>query len=572
MYRIVFLTALASTVFGAPEWVERSNGHAKAALDVIARFSPEAAGSLGLEDYDEKILDLKTGVMERSLKAHQELLADLGKRLAAEKDPLVRQDLQIMIDNTEDQIRGIELSYKYSLPYFNVARTIFGGIQDLLDDQVAESRRAAALVRLRRYVGMEEGYTPLTALAEQRTRERFSAPGLLGPSRDEVEKDLKNANFFVDGIAQLFAKYKLEGYQEAHARLKTQIGAYNEFIRKAVLPRSRSDFRLPPELYAHQLHSYGVDIPPKELAEIAHKAFDEFQTQMKAVAAVVAKERGFASSDYREVIRELKKQQFSGDQIVDHYKTRIGEIEAIIRRENLVTLPDRPARMRLASEAESAGQPAPHMRPPRLIGNKGESGEFVLPLVNPSAKGQRMDDFTFSAASWTLTAHEARPGHEMQFSKMIENGVSTARAVFAFNSTNVEGWGLYSEYFMFPFMPAEGQLISLQHRMMRAARAFLDPELQAGKVTPAQAKEILLKDVVLSDPMATQEVDRYTFRAPGQATSYFYGYTKLLALRKDVEKKLGGKFSAKAFHDFILSQGLLPPQMLRTAVVEHFAQ
>ena len=43
----------------------------------------------------------------------------------------------------------------------------------------------------------------------------------------------------------------------------------------------------------------------------------------------------------------------------------------------------------------------------------------------------------------TLTAHEARPGHEMQFAKIIEAGVSVARALFAFNSTNVEGWGLY---------------------------------------------------------------------------------------------------------------------------------
>ena len=57
-----------------------------------------------------------------------------------------------------------------------------------------------------------------------------------------------------------------------------------------------------------------------------------------------------------------------------------------------------------------------------------------------------------------------------------------SRALFSFNSTNAEGWGLYSEYIMLPNMPKEGQLISLQFRLLRAARAFLDPELQAGKV------------------------------------------------------------------------------------------
>jgi uncharacterized protein (DUF885 family) len=110
----------------------------------------------------------------------------------------------------------------------------------------------------------------------------------------------------------------------------------------------------------------------------------------------------------------------------------------------------------------------------------------------------------------------------------------------------------------------------LQNRLMRAARAFLDPELQSGKMTPEQAFKVLREDVVLSEAMARQEVDRYTFRAPGQATSYFYGYTKLMELRTDVEKTLGSSFDQLAFHDFILSQGLLPPALMRQTVVERF--
>ena len=91
-----------------------------------------------------------------------------------------------------------------------------------------------------------------------------------------------------------------------------------------------------------------------------------------------------------------------------------------------------------------------------------------------------------------------------------------------------------------------------------------------GLLTPAQAKTVLLDDVVLSDAMATQEVERYTFRSPGQATAYFYGYIKLLGLREEVEKALGAKFNPRAFHDFILGQGLLPPPLLRKAVLAQF--
>lgn len=198
------------------------------------------------------------------------------------------------------------------------------------------------------------------------------------------------------------------------------------------------------------------------------------------------------------MLRELKKEQITGEAILPHYRARLAELEAIVRREKLVSLPTREARIRISSSAESAASPAPNMRPPRLIGNKGEMGEFVLPLNIPDQTGKSLeyDDFTYSAASWSLAAHELRPGHEMQFAKMVERGVSNARAIFAFNSTNVEGWGVYSEYIMLPHMTLEGQLASLDFRLLRAARAFLDPELQMGKVTVDEAKRVLMEDVV----------------------------------------------------------------------------
>jgi len=567
------LTSSAQTSTEQQDWIKRSNENAQILLQVTARFSPEYAGQTGVEGVDEQIIDLRPGYRERVQKAIREALAQLEQKLQTEKDPLVRQDLEISIKATRERLRGLELEEKYEIPSFNMNQLVFGGLRALLDDQVAPERRKAAVVRLRKYAGTEQGYAPVTVLAEQRIRERLSVPGLQGPARAEVEKQLETADFFINGIGELFKKYKLEGWEQPYAQLRQQLVAYNDFVRKEVLPRARQDFRLPPEVYQFSLQTVGIDIPADELARRAHAAFNEIQQQMQKLAPAVAKQRGFSATDYRDVVRELKKDQLVGEAILPHYQSRLKDLETIIKRENLVSLPDRPARIRLASPAESASVPAPNMRPPRLIGNKGEQGEFVLPLSVPTGKGgdaKRFDDFTFTAASWTLTAHEARPGHEMQFASMVERGVTIPRAVFAFNSVNVEGWGLYAEYITFPYMPPDGQLISLQHRLMRAARAFLDPELQSGKITPEQALRVLKEDVVLSDAMANQEVERYTFRSPGQAPSYFYGYTRLVELRKDAEQKLGPKFDARKFHDFILSQGLLPPDMMRRAVMEQF--
>ncbi len=216
-------------------------------------------------------------------------------------------------------------------------------------------------------------------------------------------------------------------------------------------------------------------------------------------------------------------------------------------------------------------QPAAHLDVPRLLGNTGEYPYFVIPKLQQNDDGSwRQTDDTYVAGSWTLTAHEARPGHEMQFSSIIESGVSIARALFAFNSANVEGWGLYAEAIVRPYLPLEAQLISLQYRLMRAGRMFLDPMLNLGMITPDAAMRLMVEDMAVSESWAENEIERYTYRIPGQATAYYYGYSKMQALRAQTELRLYGEFDQRAFHDFILAQGLLPPEILKDAVMNEF--
>jgi len=569
---IAFTQSLAAAA-QSPAWVAKSNKNARLLIDVQAKYSPESAAARGVQGIDEQISVPSADRPARFRADLRKVRQELETRAAVEKDPLVLQDIHILEQAIDKDIRSSEANEKIFLPYWNVGGYIFFGMRSLLDDQVPAARRPAALARLKKYTGLTSGYSPTAEVAEKLFREkRQNNPALLYPAKVEVEKDLENTQTYVTGIGLLLEKYKITGYQEAYARLKEQLAAYDRFMRSEILPKARSDFRLPPEIYAIELDNYGVDYKPDELNRLAHQSFAKIQQQMSEVAARVAKERKFPSSNYRDVIRELKKEQLTGDQILPHYQRRLAEIEKILRTNHLISLPDRPAIIRLASAAETAQQPAPHMVPPPLLNNHGERGQFVLPLETKGAGGASLkyDDFTFAAASWTLTAHEARPGHELQFDSMVEHGVSLARALFAFNSVNVEGWGLYSEWFMLPYMPDDGKLISLQLRLLRAARAFLDPELQEGKVTPEQAMNVLQNDVVCSKAFATEEVERFTFRMPGQAVSYFDGYTRLLAIRKSAEQALGPKFNQQRFHDFILSQGLLPPDLLRKAVMDEF--
>jgi uncharacterized protein (DUF885 family) len=573
--RILLLGALcAGLVWGqqSPAWVTRSNENTKILLDILAKYAPESAGQIGVTGLDEQISVPSIDLPARARRDTAEARKTFEARLAAEKDPLVKQDLEILIEACDQQISSSEAYEKALLPYDNVAATVFSGMQGLLDDQVSAERRPAAVVRLKKYTGMTDGYAPTTVLAEKVFREREKDPARLGPAKEEVEKDLSEMHQYSTGIGLLLEKYKMTGYEPAYAKLRDQLGEYEQFIRTEVLPKARSDFRLPPEIYRINLDNVGVDYSTEELTGLAHASFTEIQGEMQGLADKIAKENHLPSSDYRDVVRWLKTKQIGADETMPVYHKTLADIEEIIRREHIITLPNRPAIVRIASEAETAQQPAPHMKPPPLLNNHGERGEFVLPGGTTGANGKALkyDDFTFNAATWTLTAHEARPGHELQFDAMVERGVSQARGIFAFNSVNVEGWGLYSEWVMFPYMPDDGKLISLQLRLLRAARAFLDPELQQGKVTPAQAMQVLQKDVVLSEAFATEEADRFTFRSPGQAVSYFDGYLRMRALRTDTEKAMGARFNQQKFHDFVLDQGMLPPGLLRKAVMADY--
>ena len=569
---VMTLLALGTMVVTAhaaqAEWITQSNQFTQLLLDVNARYTPEGAADAGLEQYDTAVLDLKPRYVERQ----EADLAAVATKLEAARpsvtDPRGKQDLEILIQSAHDQVTTSALNRRLMIPYIDVGKTVFQSMQLILDARVSKQRQQAALVRLKRYAGTEKGYEPITKLAEARIQERISDASLTWPWEDEVKENLDNGKTYIEGIQQLLQKSGLKGWQKDFDALTKQLKAHEEWVKSTVLAHARKTNRLPPEIYADNLKGFGVDADPREVMRNAMTAYLQARDELDTLARVYAAQKGYKSADYRSVIRELKKNRVPEDQVLNVYKAHLAQIEETVRKEDIITLPQRNAAIRVGTPAENAASPAPHLNPPRLIGNTGEPAEFVLTLKNSS--GGEMDDFSNEAISWTITAHECRPGHELQFAGMIERGVSNARAIYAFNSANVEGWALYAEAVMKQYLPIEGQIGALQMRMLRAARAFLDPMLNLGLIEPDAAKRILMDEVMLSEPFAKSEVNRYTFVLPGQATSYFYGYSRLQALRTRTEIAMGSKFNQKAYHDFIISQGLLPLGTLEQAVMMDF--
>ncbi len=570
---ILCVLLLSFTASASANWIEKSDAISLQVLELEGAYWPEDAAGYGLNQFDTHVADLGKKVHQRYLKDLRAQLADLKKLRSQEQDTQVAQDIDILIAAVSDSITSAELEHKLLLPYYNLHELVFYSIKSLLDPRNEKSRYPAALERLRKYNGSADGYESITSQAIARSSERFPVSGLVGPYRGELETDQGKREAFITGTRELLADSGLAGWEEDFTLLQQQLDDYAQWVDANIVPRARQNNQLPVDIYVDRLKNYGVNATPGELIAKAQYSYQLLRSEMKALALQIAEQRGWKDKSLLAVIAALKNEQIPAEKVLATYQQRLAELEQIIVREDIVSLPQRDASIRLATAAESAAIPAPFMSPPQLLNNTGQYGEFVLVQSNPAlGDDAKMDDWSHYAMTWALTAHEARPGHELQFARLVEDGTSMARAIYASNSANSEGWGLYAESIMHEYLPLEGQLFNLYTRAMRAARMFLDPMVNTGQLSRDAAKAFLVEQLLMSPPMASSEADRYAFWAPGQATSYYYGYMSLMRLRTEVELAMGSNFNQRKFHDFILRQGLLPPDLLRSAVLDEFVR
>jgi hypothetical protein len=545
-----------------------------ALLELVGRFNPESLSAIGLPGHEDDIVDLDADVDARSDRALAAVIAALADEEARESEPERKLDVQLVLRAAKLQREETALERATFIPYKQAARIVYHGLKALLASPGGE---AHALARLTKYAG-DDRTTSVFERVEARTLARVSDEKLLYPTKGEVDDELKNLPAFFDDLATLWAKQTAvpkAQWEPAFLRLRQKADAHVAFIKTRIAPRARADFRLPLPFYDFLLKQNGVTIPRAALESRARAAYAATKKEMADIAPKVAKARGLKTTDPSAILLALKKDQREGDALLALYKERLATVEGILKKKNLVTLPAEPVRVRLATAGETADNPSPTIDVSALF-KPDAPIDFLLPVGGLEKPGEKTGshaytDFTYDAAAWVLCAHEGRPGHELQFTAIKKKGLSLSRTLFAFNSTNVEGWALYAEHVVYPSLPPEGQLVALRMRALREARAFLDPGLHEGTVTMEQATQVLQGELGFGDGVTKMELDRYTFQSPTQATAYFFGYQSLLSLREEAERQQGKKFDTKQFHDAVLGAGLLPPDLQRAAVLKKLA-
>ena len=167
-----------------------------------------------------------------------------------------------------------------------------------------------------------------------------------------------------------------------------------------------------------------------------------------------------------------------------------------------------------------------------------------------------------------LTLHEAMPGHHLQIALAAEQGEQPDFRRNDYISAYGEGWALYAEKLgieMDIYETPYQDFGRLTYEMWRACRLVIDTGIHSKGWTREQAQNYLADNTALSIHEITTEIDRY-ISWPAQALSYKLGEYTIWQLRREAEERLGADFDLRDFHDFILSLGSVPLEILKTEV------
>ena len=336
----------------------------------------------------------------------------------------------------------------------------------------------------------------------------------------------------------------------------------DEFLREEYLPGARQTLgasELPggEAFYRAQIRQYAtVDMSPREIHDIGLEQVARIQAEMRAIIEEAGFEGDFAAflaflrSDpqfYARTPKELLAH-------ASYYAKKIdGRLPMLFGH-----LPRQPYGVAPVPE-----EIAPFYTAGRYVGAPLEARRGGYYWVNTYALESRP-----LYAIPALTLHEGAPGHHTQNALALEQQDQPPFRRFDYISAYGEGWGLYAEKLgleMDIYETPYEHFGRLTYEMWRASRLVIDTGIHAFGWTRQQAIDYLASRTALSMHEVTTEVDRY-ISWPAQALSYKLGEYTIWQLRRQAEEALGADFDIRAFHDFILSLGSVPLDVLREEV------
>lgn len=335
-----------------------------------------------------------------------------------------------------------------------------------------------------------------------------------------------------------------------------------EFMRDEYLPGARETLgagELPggAAFYQAQIRQYAtVDLSPREIHDLGLEQVARIEAEMRAIIEEVGFDGDFAAflaflrgdpQFYAKTPKELLAH-------ASYYAKKIdGRLPLLFGH-----LPRQPYGV-----APVPDEIAPFYTAGRYVGASLDARRGGYYWVNTHALESRP-----LYAIPALTLHEAAPGHHTQGALALEQQDQPPFRRYDYISAFGEGWALYAEKLgveMDIYETPYEHFGRLTYEMWRASRLVIDTGIHAFGWSRQQAIDYLASRTALSLHEVTTEVDRY-ISWPGQALSYKLGEHTIWQLRRQAEEQLGPDFDVREFHDFVLSLGSVPLDVLREEV------
>ncbi len=533
----------------------------QAYLDLLVEISPETATSLGLHAKDTELDDKSAEGVLRDAAREETMLRDLDARFAnVHASPEARTDLAILKSTLEIDV-ALRRRVKAHLREPDVYASPMNAIFWMLSREYAppEERAQKALTRI-------EKIPALLAVAQKN----------LSANPKEVPKlwvevgveSASGAKGFFDEQRPILEKALPGEKKRIGETLKKAVDAYVAyvaFLKKDLLPKASGDYAVGADLFSVLLRkNYFLD---EDAAALEARGRDVFQKTVKELDAVAHRIDPKAKS-WADVTAKVKGHHPKADDLVASYKNEVMRARKYLVDKDAVAFPPGDECVVIETpifQRSTIGSAAYDQPPPFDAVTKGFF--FVTPVDKTLslAKQEAMLREDDHGDQVDTAVHEAYPGHHLQlsFARLHPSLIrkATGPAIFA------EGWALYAEELMneLGYYTDEERLMQLEWTLVRAARVILDVGLHTKGMKYDEAVKVLTDEVHLERPLAESEVKRYT-EQPTQPLAYLVGREMIFRMRARYEKKMGPKYSLKAFHTEVLGHGTIAPGLLEREI------
>ncbi len=258
------------------------------------------------------------------------------------------------------------------------------------------------------------------------------------------------------------------------------------------------------------------------------------------------------------------------DSFVDEVRQQITMLEQFVREKDLLDLdPTRPLVVREMPEYEQ-GFAVASIDAPGPFDAKANTYYNVSPLNNYDEAGA--ESFLREYNNRTLqilNIHEAIPGHYAQLVHS-NNSTSLIKSLFG-NGAMVEGWAVYAEHMMLEAGYGDGEpelrLMYNKWLLRTVINAIIDHDIHCNNMSEQQALAMMINEGFQEQTESTGKWRRATL-SQVQLSSYFTGYSEILAFREEQKANLGDQFNLKDFHHQFLSYGSAPVPIIKNLFKE----